>query len=160
MHADYHEEDVFALKFYAQKDKQDDFKYSRITNKGDVFNILITCLRVIPIILADYPTASFGFIGSRTVDRASGTVEGYQNTQRFRVYCGIVEGTIGEQTFAHYEYEEVSGYLLINRSAPNIEAKEQVISRMFSATYNELPNIWSSRNRQIFMTIFVSLRRE
>jgi hypothetical protein len=52
-----------------------------------------------------------------------------------------VEGTIGEQTFTHYEYEEVSGYLLINRSAPNIEAKEQVISRMFAATYNELPNI-------------------
>jgi hypothetical protein len=141
LHADYHEEDVFALKFYAQKDSKDDYKYSRITNKGDVFNILITCLRVVPVILQDYPTASFGFIGSRTIDRASGTVEDYQNTQRFRVYCGIVAGTIGEQTFAHYTYEEVSGYLLINRAAPDIDAKEQLISRMFSATYNELPNI-------------------
>lgn len=141
MHADYHQEDVFAIKFYAQKDKQDDHKYSRLTNKGDVFNILITCLRVIPIILTDYPTSLFGFIGSRTVDRASGTVEDFQNTQRFRVYCGIVEGTIGEQTFEHFVYEEVSGYLLVNRSAPDIDAKEQVINRMFSNTYNDLPNI-------------------
>lgn len=141
LHADYHEENVFALKFYAQKDSKDDYKYSRITNKGDVFNILITCLQVVPIILRDYPNASFGFIGSRTVDRASGTVEGYQNTQRFRVYSGMVAETIGEQTFAHYTYEEISGYLLINRSAPDIDAKEQVITRMFSATYNELPNV-------------------
>jgi len=99
LHADYHVEDVFALKFYAQKDSKDDYKYSRITNKGDVFNILISCLRVIPIILNDYPTASFGFIGSRTIDRVSGTVEDYQNNQRFRVYCGIVEGTIGKPDF-------------------------------------------------------------
>lgn len=141
IHADYHDENVFALKFYAQKDSKDDYKYSRITNKGDVFNILISCLRVVPLILQDFPAASFGFIGSRTIDRVSGTVEDYRNTQRFRVYCGIVAATIGEQTFAHYSYEEVSGYLLINRAGPDIDAKEQVISRMFAATYNELPNI-------------------
>jgi hypothetical protein len=141
LHADYHEENVFALKFYAQKDKRDDHKYSRITNKGDVFNILITCLRVVPVILQEYPSASFGFIGSRTIDRQSRTVENYQNNQRFRVYNGVVAGTIGEQTFAHYSYEEVSGYLLINRATPDIDAKEQLIIRMFSDTYNDLPNI-------------------
>lgn len=141
LHADYHKENVFALKFYAQKDKRDEYKYSRITNKGDVFNILITCLRVVPIILNEYPTSSFGFIGSRTIDRHSGTVEDYRNTQRFRVYCGIVESTIGGQTFAHYSYKEVSGYLLVNRNALDLDAKEQLIIRMFADTYNELPNI-------------------
>jgi len=141
LHADYHEENVFALKFYAQKDSRDDYKYSRITNKGDVFNILISCLRIVPIILNDYPGASFGFIGSRTVDRISGTVEDFRNTQRFRVYCGVVESTIGHHTFAHYTYEEVSGYLLINKAAPDVELCEQAISKMFAATYNELPNI-------------------
>jgi hypothetical protein len=38
-------------------------------------------------------------------------------------------------------YEEVSGYLLINRSPPDIDQREQVIARMFAATYSELPNI-------------------
>ena len=57
------------------------------------------------------------------------------------MYCGIVAGTIGEQTFAHYSYEEVSGYLLINRSVADVDRHEQVIARMFAATYNELPNI-------------------
>jgi hypothetical protein len=52
-----------------------------------------------------------------------------------------VESTIGHQTFAHYSYEEVSGYLLINRDDPNVELCEQSISKMFAATYNELPNI-------------------
>ena len=141
LHADYLKENVFALKFYAQKDRGDDHKYSKITNKGDVYNILITCLKVVPLILLDYPTASFGFIGSRIIDRLSGTVEDFYNTQRFRVYCGIVAGTIGEQTFAHYSYREVSGYLLVNRSAKDIDHKEQAIARMFAATYNDLPNI-------------------
>ena len=141
VHADYHEEDVFAIKFYAQKDSKDDYKYSRITNRGDVFNILISCLQVIPLLLPDHPTASFGFIGSRTVDRVSGRVEDYQNTQRFRIYCDIVENTIGERTFAHFSYEEISGYLLVNRLADNIEDKEQVITKMFANTYNGLLDV-------------------
>jgi hypothetical protein len=141
VHADYHEEDVFAIKFYAQKDSKDDYKYSRITNKGDVFSILISCLQVVPLLLPDYPTASFGFIGSRTVDRISGTVEDYQNTQRFRIYCGIVESTIGEQTFAHFSYQEISGYLLVNRLADTLEEREQIITRMFTNTYNGLLDV-------------------
>ena len=43
-HADFHEENVFALKFYAKKDRHSDYKYSKLTNKGDVANILITAL--------------------------------------------------------------------------------------------------------------------
>jgi hypothetical protein len=55
--------------------------------------------------------------------------------------AGVVESTIGHHTFAHYTYEEVSGYLLINKAAPDVELCEQAISKMFAATYNELPNI-------------------
>jgi hypothetical protein len=139
--AEYHEQHVFALKFYAQKDSKSDYKYSHIINRGDVYNILITCLKVIPIILQEYPGASFGFIGSRTIDPISQTVEGYENTQRFRVYSKMVEDTIGYATFEHYTYEMVSGYLLINKSHSNVTDKEKLIREMFITTYNNLLDV-------------------
>ena len=105
LHTDYYEESVFAIKFYAKKDKHIDYRYSRLTNKGDVGNILITCLEVIPLLLKDYPDASFGFIGSGNIDKKSQTVENIQNNQRFRVYRKIVELKTGFQTFEHFEYK-------------------------------------------------------
>lgn len=141
LRAEYHAEQVFALKFYAQKDSKSDYKYSHIINKGDVYNILITCLRAAQLILPDYPDASFCFIGSRTVDPVSNTVEDYENTQRFRVYSQIVESSIGDQTFEHFTYEAVSGYLLVNRIAGDIDNKERLIRQMFTRTYNNLLDI-------------------
>jgi hypothetical protein len=141
LRAEYHEEQVFALKFYAQKDSKSDYKYSHIINKGDVYNILITCLKSVQLILQDYPEASFGFIGARTVDPIANRVEDYENTQRFRVYSQIVEDTIGDQTFEHFIYEAVSGYLLVNRAADNIDNKERLITQMFIRTYNNLLNV-------------------
>jgi hypothetical protein len=141
LRAEYHEAQVFALKFYAQKDSKSEYKYSHIINRGDVFNILITCLKSVKIILRDYPEASFGFIGARTIDPVANRAEDYENTQRFRVYSRIVEDTIGDQTFEHFTYEAVSGYLLVNRYAGNIEDKERLIKQMFIHTYNHLLDI-------------------
>lgn len=138
LRADYHQEHVFALKFYAQKDSHSDYKYSKIINKGDIFNILITCLRTVPLILNEYPGASFGFIGARSIDPVSKRAEGYENTQRFRVYSQIVAGTIGDQTFEHYLYEAISGYLLVNRAVPDLDAAEELIRQMFIRTYQNL----------------------
>lgn len=141
LRADYHEENVFAVKFYAQRHKHSDHKYSKLTNKGDVIGILITCLSVIPLLLQEQPGASFGFIGSRTIDRASKRVEGYSKTQRFRVYRRIVNETIGPATFEHFEYETISGYLLVNKSVGDIELKERVLIKMFSETYENLLDV-------------------
>ena len=49
-----------------------------------------------------------------------------------------MEATIGEETFAHYAYEEISGYLLVNRSASDPDAKEELITQMFVRTYQNL----------------------
>lgn len=141
LRAEYHSEDVFALKFYAQKDSKSEYKYAHILNKGDIFNILITCLRSVQVILNDYPTASFGFIGARTIDPISNRAEDFENTQRFRVYSQIVMSTIGDDTFAHFTYESVSGYLLVNRNAGDFDNKEQLITQMFIRTYENLLDI-------------------
>jgi len=47
--AEFHREGVFAVKFYCKKDRKSDFKYSKIVNKGDIGNIVISSLKVIPI---------------------------------------------------------------------------------------------------------------
>lgn len=141
LRADYHNEDVFGIKFYAQPHKHSDLKYSKITNRGDVPNILVSCLSVVPILLAQHPKASFGFIGSRTVDKASQRVEGHQNTQRYRIYKKLVKEKIGELTFEHVDYEQLSGYLLLNRAAGDLQIKESAIVDMFTETYNNLLDV-------------------
>lgn len=142
LRADFHEEDVFAIKFYCKKDRHSKYKYSKIINKGDIGNILITCANIIPRLLIQHPNASFGFVGARTLDKASGKVESYINTQRFRVYTNIIKMKFGNVTFEHYEYPDISGYLLVNRtSCTDISAKETAIRKIFSATYNHLPDI-------------------
>ena len=139
--ADYHKEDVFAIKFYCKKDRHSDYKYSKIVNKGDVGNILMTCAKAVPLIFKDYPTASFGFSGARSIDFKSLKVEDYRNNQRFRIYKKLVAIKFGTQTFTHYEYEAISAYLLVNNKCKNIKQKERDIAHMFSATYINLPDL-------------------
>lgn len=139
VNADYHEEDVFAIKFYCAKDKRSDYKYNKIVNKGDLGNILMSCVKLVPILLKDYPTASFGFCGARSVDSKSKKAEKLINTQRFRVYKEIVSLKFGTRTFSHYEYEQISSYLLINNSNETISEKK--IKKMFCSTYIHLPDL-------------------
>ena len=141
INADYHKEDVFGIKFYAQKDSKSDLKYNKIINKGDLGNILITCAKAVPILLKKYPSASFGFIGSRSVDEKSLKAEDYHNNQRFKIYKYLVKKKFGTRTFEHFEYKTLSGYLLINKHNKDIQKKERAIVKMFSETYNHLPDL-------------------
>jgi hypothetical protein len=135
--ADYHEGNVFGIKFYTKMHKRNDYKYSMIVNRGDIGNILMTCLSIVGILLIKYPRASFGFIGSRSYDPKTKTLEGYKRTQRYMVYCDIVKKTIGPVTFAHFAYDELSAYLLINRNNDlAVQEKERVLAQMFVSTYH------------------------
>ena len=68
-------------------------------------------------------------------------VEDFSNTQRFRVYTKIVEQKIGFDTFAHFSYAEISGYLLVNLEAGDIQSKEKSLIRMFADTYENLLDV-------------------
>ena len=141
LRAEYHKEDVFALKFYCKKDKRSDYKYSKIINKGDVGNILISCALAVPLLLKDYPSASFAFAGARSIDFDSRKVENYQKNQRFRIYRDVAAKKFGNKTFAHYEFEDLSAYLLLNRQYEDVEEHKEAIISMFASTYNNLPDI-------------------
>lgn len=136
--ADLHKNDFFAIKFYAKKDKKNDNRYSKVINKGDVGNILVTCAKAIPMLLELFPNASFGFIGSRTIDFYANKVEGYDNNQRFRLYTYHVPQLIGYETFEHRAYYEASSYVLLNKKISDLNQLEINIRNMIINTY---PNI-------------------
>jgi hypothetical protein len=136
--ADYHECDVFAIKFYVDQQKRSDYKYSIITNKGDTTNIIVTCAKVVPLLLVDYPNASFAFAGSRSIDKVSNKIESYYQTQRFVIYRDFAARFFGVETFEHFEYAEISSYLLLNKGPGRIEDREKRIRQMFIETYNTL----------------------
>lgn len=137
--AEYHVEDVFSIKFYCKKDRKSETKYSKIINKGDLGNIFTTCINLIPELLNQYPEVSFAILGARSYDSLSQKVEHPINTQRFRIYRYIATQKFGHITFAHFEYVDISGYMLVNRSSGDILRRERAIAEMFARTYNEIP---------------------
>lgn len=139
--AEYHDECVFAVKFYVQQHSKSDFKYHKITNKGDLGNILITCLRVIPLLLQKYPDSSFAFIASPSIDLITKKVEPLSKNQRFNTYTYFISQKIGAETFEHIAYTAISGYMLLNRKAENLEEKETAIKQVFTSTYPKLLEI-------------------
>ncbi|MCX2680671.1 hypothetical protein OOZ15_12020 [Galbibacter sp. EGI 63066] len=141
INADYHEHDFFAIKFYAKKDKRSDKKFSKVVNKGDVSNILVTCASVIPRLLKMYANASFGFIGSRTIDIKAQKIESYKNNQRYRLYKYHIPQLIGGVTFMHKSYENISAYILLNKNLPNLNLHEKRIKAMIIKTYPNILNI-------------------
>ena len=67
-------EDVFAIKFYAARDRKLEDKYNRIIKAHDYRNVLrifITCASIIPDLLRRYPNASFAVNGAESFDLES-----------------------------------------------------------------------------------------
>jgi hypothetical protein len=136
--AEYHENDVFAVKFYCKKDRKSEYKYSKIVNKGDLGNIIMSCAKVIPLLLTTNPSASFCFAASRSIDTRNSTIEDYGQTQRFRLYQYMIPLKFGAITFKHFTYPAISSYLLYNRKATS---SKDAIEQMFKSTYSNLSEI-------------------
>lgn len=144
--AEYHTENIFAIKFYCKKDKRSDFKYNKIINKNSsstVLKILKTCLSLVPTLLQLFPNCNFALLSSRSVDFSSSKrlTEGLPQNQRFRIYSRFIQERIGNVTFTHFTYEKISSYLLINNTEHDIYAKELKVKEMFERTYKIVPDI-------------------
>ena len=78
---------VFALKFYAARDRKLDKKYNRILQAHGYTNslrIFVTCAYLVPEILKKHPNASFAINGASSIDIYSRKREGKYDNQRFR----------------------------------------------------------------------------
>lgn len=133
--AEYHEENVFAVKFYLQQHSGCEYRYGHVTNFGDARKILMTIASLLPYLLERHPGASFAFIGAQTWDKERKRVEPMANNQRFRIYRGLVDRVVGRETFELFASEKLSGHLLVNRSAGDVESRKDAILKMFNRIY-------------------------
>lgn len=137
-------DDVFAIKFYTARDKALDDKYNRVIGAYDytgTLRIFVTCASLIPILMEKFPTYSFIVNGARTID-SSNKIENESETQRFRIYRALATKIIGEQSFKHYQFKEISSYLLIRRKPDiNTEEDKNRIKAIFLDRY-DIEDIW------------------
>lgn len=137
-------ERVFAIKFYAARDKKLDNKYNRILGVYDYISalrILVTCASLIPELMQEFPEYSYIVNGARTID-INKKIENESETQRFRVYRALATKIIGTQSFEHYQFKEISSYLLVRKLLNiNIEDEKNRIKQMFLNRY-EIEDIW------------------
>ena len=132
-------DDVFAVKFYAARDRKLDEKYNRIIkahNYTYTLRIFLTCAHIVPLILEKHPMSSFVINGAQSMDIRD-KIEGKCNNQRFRLYKNVAMRLFGKQLFEHYEYKEISSYLMINKTeCLNIEEKKERIKKTFLEIYD------------------------
>jgi len=119
---------VYVLKYYPLSYQKSPNKFKVLTNDGDAFRILSTCLRVFADIRERDPLASAGFIGE--------SLEGEDeaNTKRFRIYVQAVITFIGLRDFVHHPSVAASAYFLQNKANPEPDLMQKV-ERMFQELY-------------------------
>lgn len=128
-------EDVFAIKFYAARDRKLDNKYNRIVRAHEyrgAMKTFMTCAEVVKLLHQKHPSASFIVQGASSRDFRSGKMENDVLTQRFRIYRQIAYSIIRSDDFVHFDKEDSSAYLLVNRLGCDDEkAKAEHIKQMF-----------------------------
>lgn len=135
VHVEEYDEQLCAIKFYPKCLRKSYFKYNKIINKGDVINVLMSVASVIPQLLEENKYFSFGFVGSRSVNTTNNYVEHFIANKRYRIYSELIKQVIGDRTFVHIEYKQISGYLLLNKAAGDIDDKEKKIKKMLNGIY-------------------------
>jgi hypothetical protein len=128
-------DDVFAVKFYAARDRKLEQKYNRIIHAhgySGAVRVFFTCALVISELHAKFPEHSFVVCGAESHDRVGGKVEDKNSNQRFRIYRAMALQLFGHDTFEHYQQTEASTYTLVNRSgSEDMESKYERIKQMF-----------------------------
>lgn len=102
----------YCVKFFDKANMASDLKFSLRTGTFEVRTILYTLFHIMLDVLKRDPKASFFFIGETDEKDIPGRA-----TRRFRIYRRFVSTLIGEQLFAHSRSDQLSLYILANRSA-------------------------------------------
>ena len=90
---------------------------------------------MVPEILRKHPNASFAINGARSIDIYARKTEGKDNNQRFRIYKVISNMLFTRDRFEHYEFKEISSYLMVNRICGDVNAEKDRIKEMFLDRY-------------------------
>ena len=128
-------DDVFAVKFYAARDRKLENKYNRIIKAhgySGAVRVFFTCALVVSELHKKFPDHSFIVSGAESDSVSDDKVEDKHNNQRFRIYRTMALQLFGREEFEHYQQKEVSTYVLINRKGcDDLDAKYERIKQMF-----------------------------
>ncbi|TVQ81043.1 MAG: hypothetical protein EA358_01230 [Flavobacteriales bacterium] len=86
------------------------------------------------------PDSSIALTSTRSFDTTTNRVEPLNVNQRYRIYSSYLTRYVGNQTFTHFKYDEISCYLLVNNRVGNVSAKATEIEESFKRTFPDLLN--------------------
>lgn len=117
---------IYVLKFYRRINKRNKERFNLLSNEGKCSRIIGTCFSIFMDIYSKNPLASFGFVGSHTIDRSKKIIEPKAETKRFRIYQSAVLNYFGEETFSHFADPSHSVYLAVsNKNKAAFKIKEE-----------------------------------
>lgn len=102
---------IYCLKFYDKSTRDSKNKYSLRTNTFEPRTILYTLYHIMLDVLKRDRIASFFFIGADDERDIPNEL-----TRRYKVYRRFVSSTITDKVFDHYRVNELSLYILVNKS--------------------------------------------
>jgi len=111
---------IYVFKFYRRIHKKNKHRFNLMTNEGKCSRIVGTCFSIFLTIFENNPLASFGFLGSHTIDEAKHIIEPKNETRRFVVYRQAVQNYFGMETFTHFEDTGTSIYLSISNKNEDV----------------------------------------
>lgn len=110
---------------------------TKMHNYTETLRIFMTCASIVPLILQKFPLASFVINGAQSLDLESNKIEGRANDQRFRLYKNMATQLFGKERFEHYEFIEISSYLMVNKKeCSDIERKKDRIKETLLNLYD------------------------
>jgi hypothetical protein len=103
---------AYCLKFFDKANINSKNKFSLRTNTFEPRTIFYTLYRIMLDVLHRDEKASFFFVGAEDERDELGSA-----TRRFRVYRRFVSSTVSNRLFEHYRRNDLSLYILVNKSA-------------------------------------------
>lgn len=119
-------DDLFAVKFYLDRDKKNKNKYTVLTGYNEATTVLRTVLN---IMIEFSSNRRKNGICTHFVVVGTGITNDFENnTKRFRIYSKLLQNLISPLYYIHYEFVEKSIYFLCDRN--NLDALSHLISKL------------------------------
>lgn len=125
---------IYCLKFYDKAMTDSKRKYSLRTNTFEPRTIFYTLYHILLDVLKKDEKASFFFIGAEDEHDELG-----KSTRRYNVYRKFVLSAITDKLFEHYRVNELSLYILMNKTngEDNLPLVQRIIEKVKTAYNNQ-----------------------
>jgi|SRR5690606_16501347 len=132
IHLEQYHHNIFVIKFYPRKLKNNKFRYNVVTDNGHFSKIIRTNINLLASFYKKHPDSHFGFIGAKTYCPIKKTfTEDERMTRRFKIYRYAMVNLISPDDFDHHEDKHRSTYLLINTKELDSEKIKEQATKMF-----------------------------